>query len=1040
MDGALSAGLSRREFLVATGAASLLLYLDACTFGQSSAATSIPLPPGSSPYEQALKLLHQAVLASPDHLVQRAAEVVATKDATKIVDFVRDRIAVAPAQFEGRDPTQNRRWGSAATMRAGLGTLRERADVLADLLTQAGFKADIYMADRPAGITVESLYRVRTAHAFAPDKSRIDLAARVLRQAGLPAPPAQQPFNGGPDPSASILSALPAPAQVARVRADLLPQKVPVVVFKDGGKTRYAFATGDIGVVDSPPANLNPRQGEDDLLNVIVTVSAVCSPGIGSVTPRQQMIDLVTASWPADQVFGHHVLLTFVPLQGPKAILDSGLANLPLRVPVLHLQNDTVALDQRPKLAVAGSLITVHGDVLGPAAATASPNGDMAGAFGTMKVLSDTDRKAAVDRAKSIRGTASATSFPDVYLEFAVDDASGAAIDGLDAPSFSVKEGGKAVDSFVLYSNANAQPRPRVLIIYEGLPGPNPFKTEADQQAFAASLAGAIVSQAARTPFDVQVIRPGHEPDPGQWAAPDKASLVAAFQGISDADDPWRSIGGTALDQRISAVIEVGDADVADPNSPHTLYYQRRVVEGRVPVFFMPVGGVKTANVQEIVSLSGGAQFDIGDPATPGKVASLAGAAAGKWIGGGYRIRYPAPVDGPAQRTVTLGLAGHDQPVATMTYQVPAQPIPPPSFAGLYVTVQFGDLYAQRRIAGAMLKSDPFEGISVNPNAVAETRAALDGVTTIAVEPGTPTPAALLDDLISSYLSAAPLVPIWNTATNDQLLKALPNGLKRTPVLLPSLLRQTKTDAACVPGMRLAIFQERAPTAGAVEVHCDLAIGLNEIIPLAGDRHAAFKAAVVTSVAQCAAEAATLSDSAYKRLEGVPLTAVASGDYAGLNTWMKTVPAEKLAAWIEIARVYDGYHLLLPAGGGVDALWVVDPRTGVAKAAMLDSTGGGFLMAECKLDGFAQEALTIAFLALFCSSGGEFFFPLWCVGINVVATLYCVIALFNGHADVGTPFGAIQPWVGLGRAGLEAVDISVGVMLILITLSDAGCI
>lgn len=89
--------LSRREFLIATGAASLLFYLDGCTFGQASrVAGSIPLPPGSSPEEQALKLLHQAVLMSSDHLAQRAAVVAETCDATKIVEFVPDRIAFAP--------------------------------------------------------------------------------------------------------------------------------------------------------------------------------------------------------------------------------------------------------------------------------------------------------------------------------------------------------------------------------------------------------------------------------------------------------------------------------------------------------------------------------------------------------------------------------------------------------------------------------------------------------------------------------------------------------------------------------------------------------------------------------------------------------------------------------------------------------------------------------------------------------------------------------------------------------------------------------
>src|SRR5205814_7617511 len=129
--------------------------------------------------------------------------------------------------------------------------------------------------------------------------------------------------------------------------------------------------------------------------------------------------------------------------------------------------------------------------------------------------------------------------------------------------------------------------------------------------------------------------------------------------------------------------------------------------------------------------------------------------------------RYTAPANGPAQRTVTVGLAGQAQPAATATYQVPAQPVPPPSFMGLYVKVQFGPITAQRRIAGVVLGSDPVEVLSQDPGAEAEARAALNGITTIAVEPGTPTAAVLQDDVISSFLSAAPLFPIWGKATNE---------------------------------------------------------------------------------------------------------------------------------------------------------------------------------------------------------------------------------------------------------------------------------
>lgn len=1028
-------GLSRREFLSATAAASLLVLLDACTMGQASrAASSATIPPGSTAYEQALKLLHEAVLASPDHLVQRAADVVAAKDATKIVEFVRDRIAVVPIIENAGDPAMSRRWGTAATLRGGLGTLRDRADLLADMLNQAGFKAEVQVADRPATITAATLYKAKPAPSFKPDQGRVDLAAKLLRQAGAPAPAAEGTFNPGPDQAAAILSALPASVQTAHTRQDLLPPTLPVVVFDEGGKQRYAFAIGDLGISDNAPPRLGPR-GEDDFGNVILTVSAMCNPALGSSTPRGQLVDLVHAAWPADQVFGHQVLVTFPPIQGPQAILDSGLAALPLRVPMLRLQNPSLTPDQLAKSVATGPLVTVHGDVLGTPAATTDPQGP----YGTFHTLSAADRAAAIGRVQAMHASASGSSFPDVSVEFGATDASGAAVDGLDAPAFTLTENGNAVKSFALYSNAQAQPRPRVLVVYEGLPDPTPFKSDSEKQAFASSLAAAIAAQAAKTPFDVQVVRPGNEPTADGWVAPDAGKLAASFAGVEDSDDPWRSFGGAALDQRISAVVAVGDADVADSNSPHTLYYQHRLVTSGVPVYFMPVGNVKTANLQLIIALSGGTQLDIGDPATPGRVAGLIGTVASKWVGGGYRLRYTAPASGPAQRTVTVGLAGRAQPVASATYQVPPQPVPPPSFSGLYVTIQFGALTVQRRIAGVLLGSDPIEAISQDPGAEAETRATLDGITTIAFEPGTPTPAVLQDDVISSYLSVAPQFRIWGKATNDQLLKAVPNGIVRTPVLLPLLLGPSKVDPACVPGMRIAIVQERPVSATAAEMHVDLAVGLNELVPVSTDGRAVFKAAVATSVAECANEAGAVPDTAYARLAGVPVKGIAQDDFAGLNSWLGTVPAEKLLQWKELIRVYDGYHLVVPAGGAADAMWVVDRNTGVAKAVLLDSTGGGILRAECNPSPEDDMALLLADLSIMCSTPMAAGLAYYCVGINTAAAAMCVVQIFDKSADIGTPFGFIAGVAGLRGAIPPVAGFYIGVVLLLITVGSMGC-
>ena len=110
MSNTVSEGLSRREFLIAANAAALLLLLESCSVGPFGGSNANPsIPPGGSARRQALLLLREAIRASPDHLTQRSADLVASKDATKIVEFVRDRIGVVPGPYAGDDPTTARR-------------------------------------------------------------------------------------------------------------------------------------------------------------------------------------------------------------------------------------------------------------------------------------------------------------------------------------------------------------------------------------------------------------------------------------------------------------------------------------------------------------------------------------------------------------------------------------------------------------------------------------------------------------------------------------------------------------------------------------------------------------------------------------------------------------------------------------------------------------------------------------------------------------------------------------------------------------------
>ena len=1036
----MSSGWTRREFLGAVNAAALLVLLESCVPGSTSKAAATGT--ASNLIRQALTTLRAALRASPDHLAYRAQSIAAAKDSTKIVEFVRDSLAVIPP-WGGSDDPGAVRWGPAAALRGGQGTLRERADILADLLTRAGFKATVMAANRPQSIDVRAMYAQR-ALKFAPDAGKVDSARSLLRAAGLPAASAQQPFIPGGGPASAILAALPASLQQARVRSDLLPDAVPVVQFSEAGKTRYAFALGDLGISDSAPAGLHNVGSSEDAPVVNITVSALSEPAIGSTTQGGRLIDLVSGSWRADKVVGRQVILTFSPTQGPQAVLDSGLSALPVRVPFLRVQTDSTAAPD-PSLIASGSMVTVQGDVLGPAVGPSpSPGASVPGPYGPYLTLSDADRKAAEARVAGIKVAVNAAAFPEVELLMDVSDASGASVDGLDARSFAVSDAGTQVGAIAVYSNSRKVQRPRVLVIYDNFSGWWP--SDAAKAQFDSALASALATQAAATSFDVQAVNLGADPSADGWVAPDASKLTAFFAAAHEAaDDPWGTCGGAALDQAVSAIVCVSDFNNGDGSASRLPTLQHRLTAAGVPVLAIPVGQsggqYDAATLGAIVKLTGGQTFTA-DAAGVKAAAAAAAVAMKGWVGTAYRLRYTAPSSSPQQRTVSVGITGRSGPRGQATYQVPAQPVPPPSFAGLYVTIGVAGLQSVRRIAGVEI-SDRGGPLSVTGDAaaIAQTRAAMDGITTIAFEPGSPTSAAILDDVVSSLLSVAPVADVPASPASTDYLKAVQNGFRRVPLPLASLLRRTAVDAQSAAGLKVVILQERPVSSTVTEQHADLAIGVNPIVPLTADPAAAFRSAVATSLAACAAEAASYPVSAYANLAGMAIKAIAASDYGAREAWLATLTSDQQAAWRAALIAYDGFHRLVPVDPKAAAMWVVDPNSGAAKAVLLDGTGGAMIRAACSADAFDQLAMAIAFLSVMCSFGGAALFPFYCVGIQVAAVGMTVAAYFKiagkRHDDIGTPFSLALGLAGLAGQDFLGLEGPIGIILMLITLQAA---
>src|SRR5271167_4905985 len=124
--------LDRRSLMLGLSATGASLALPGC----SSKPTGMMMPPPSmtSGFDT-LRSLRDLIRSSPDHLSARAAQVIAAKDFTGAVRFVRDQIAVLPPRVSTDDAVGGVRWGPDGTLRAGAGTQRERIELLNAMLT-----------------------------------------------------------------------------------------------------------------------------------------------------------------------------------------------------------------------------------------------------------------------------------------------------------------------------------------------------------------------------------------------------------------------------------------------------------------------------------------------------------------------------------------------------------------------------------------------------------------------------------------------------------------------------------------------------------------------------------------------------------------------------------------------------------------------------------------------------------------------------------------------------------------------------------------
>lgn len=141
---------NRRNFLKKIALASGLIwippYLQSCNScnkeGEETATVPL-LATADVPFgiwRQMIEVLEK----SPDHLIGRRKALIATKDPIAMTEFVRDNFQILPQIYYFMRYTENSvLHGVDGALRSGMATPREKAEILKDMLVEAGFEARV---------------------------------------------------------------------------------------------------------------------------------------------------------------------------------------------------------------------------------------------------------------------------------------------------------------------------------------------------------------------------------------------------------------------------------------------------------------------------------------------------------------------------------------------------------------------------------------------------------------------------------------------------------------------------------------------------------------------------------------------------------------------------------------------------------------------------------------------------------------------------------------------------------------------------------
>jgi hypothetical protein len=858
--------------------------------------TGMPSEPGTAPaealgavFEEALALLR----ADPAHRVQRAVELVEDGDVEGIFALVRDQVVLQPGRTHlvadmpaaGADPTANgwgMLYGPRGTLRGGAGLARDKVELLAALLQQAGESAEVVWVESSLTTT-----QAAAARSVQPAEQSVEVPAELVERwsalAGVDL--AQVEELPPPDDSAvdalaeQILALLPTPAAPGYVDG-LDGTRLPMVRWSGASGERLLCPLLPEATLDDPSVPVGAVEVAEPVQTpeVEVVLRALRSGDEGS-------LELVRGTFTAAELAGRQLIIGTQPIASLDELLGAEVGQqFAAHQPYLAVQ--ALDGDDVPE-PVFGTVLTTAGG-----AVQVDSTGAVAIDGGPALPAEETGDPGSV---VEVDVEVDARAFPRVVLRAWPRDEAGELVPGLGRQSLVVTEEGLR-HPVTLREVEGAL---RVHLLWDLSSSMPSAYAVADSSGWIETVVAAL-----------EAARPGVRVSVSTFEV-DQASQLAA-----QVADPGRS----------DLVLMVTDGETLEDVEAMAALFA-----GGPPVFLADVRDTAPLFHTVAAEASGGATAAVSEETLEDQLRAWVEAAPA----GAYVLDYLAAAEPPGEREVVLEVGSA---AGTATYAVPAEPAGSPSrLTGLVLELQTMGRSQRRLLAGLPEGLSPRHHTpALRQAALAEILAVLDGGLTLVAEGGTPGPLHALDDVFQTALAALPWVA-ENSADIDEVRDRFEAGLPMLPlgaVALADGERPPADGGSHAHGLRFVLHLHHHDEAREQSRHQLDALRLHREHRSASTD--AFTETLRATARRALREAAIAPDDhTLARLDGLTLTAVAPGERPAF-----TFDDELDAYWDEVVDAAPEGWLLVPEDLTVRAAFWVDAETGEL-VALIDHGAGG---------------------------------------------------------------------------------------------------